>query len=428
MDLLNRKELKKFFDDSSDNVTGVRYAKKIKNGVVTDELSIVHSVMKKKSIGDVDVKDRIPPYIAIDGQLFKTDVVEETLPVMMTCYTDSNNPNIQRLRGNPILLSPTKGGNQILQFPTGWQPAPGGGFYTSVGTLGFFAVDNYDNKVVGVTNSHVACYNRLYCSERDPNSELIDPYNTAQLHPWTNVQPNEYYPGAVVTNGVNLYLGYQYLKRYQPVTNDGMNFVDCALMIGNSESGWVDSASYQMWGPTDVTQNTQYMPFATTSEIDNLLSTNPNLYSTGRTTGPKGWGPGSSCILRCSAVNEYTVVSDGAFNQDWGDCIRFQYLDTSPDPVAGGDSGSCIWADFSGTWKIIGLVFAGNPTYRYGLANRIDRVASVMNIRAWDASYVLDKNYPAQTLITGFAPGSPEAAMATKTINGVVFWQAGYGT
>lgn len=428
MSLLNRKELLNIYLQSGPDVTSVRYAKKIIDGVETDELAIVHSVKKKKPLSEIPASQVIPSQLNIDGQTVRTDVVEETIPQLMTCYPDPNDANIQRLRGNPGLLSPTKGGNQIIQFPTAWIPAPGGGYYTSVGTLGFFAVDNYDNKVVGVTNSHVVCYNRLYCIERDPAVEVANPYNTAQQRPWTNVSPNTYFPGAVVSNGGTLFLGYEYLKRYMPVTNIGINYVDCALMVGNSSGTWVDQFSYQMWGPTTQPQNTAYMPFASSSEIDNLLITNPNLYSTGRTTGPKGWGPGASCILRCSAVNEFTEVTDGTFLQDWGDCIRFQYLDTSPDPVAGGDSGSCLWADFSGTFKIIGLVFGGNPGERYGLANRIDRVAATLNIRAWDSTYILNKSYPAQQLIAGFPVGSPEAAMANKNIDGIIFWQAGYGT
>jgi hypothetical protein len=45
------------------------------------------------------------------------------------------------------------------------------------------------------------------------------------------------------------------------------------------------------------------MPFASTLEINNLLNSNPELYSSGRTTGAKG-SPGTLCPLRIfSMVN-----------------------------------------------------------------------------------------------------------------------------
>jgi hypothetical protein len=425
MNPILRKELLLLYEKSEPNVNSVGYGFKKVNGIETGELAIIYGVNEKKPVESLSSSELIPRRININGESYQTDVNQQNVPELITCYTDPNNANIQRLRGNPVLLAPTKGGNQILQFPTSWVPAPGGGYFLAVGTLGFFAIDNFDNRVVGVTNSHVACYKRVYCSERDPLTELTDPYNTAQPHIWTNVNTDYYYPGALVSNAGALYQGYTYLKRYMPVSNTAMNYADCALMVGNPEVGWIDSNSYQMWGPTDQPQYTGYMPFASPTEIDNMLSTNPNLYSTGRTTGPKGWGPGPSCRLRCSRINEFTEVSDGQFLQDWGDCIRFEYQDGSVDPVAGGDSGSCLWADFSGTWKIVGLVFAGNPTLRYGLANRIDRVAAAMNIRAWDAGYTLNNTVPTQ-VTQSYPIGAPEGAQATVTVGGRVYYQAGF--
>jgi len=425
MDPILRKELLLLYLNSKPNVNSVGYGFKKIGGVETDIPAIIYGVYEKKPASTLSSSELIPPRININGVSYRTDVNQQDDAKYVTCYTDSNDTNIQRLRGNPALLVPTKGGNQIIQFPTGWSPAPGGGFYISVGTLGFCAVDNFDNKVVGVTNSHVVCYKRLYCSERDPLTEISDPYNTAQPHVWTNVNTEMYNPSALVSDGGGIVLTYPYLKRYFPVTDIDINYVDCALMTPVNQNTWIDNNSYQIWGPTTQPQYTGYMPFATSGEIDNLLTTNPNLYSTGRTTGPKGWGPGPSCRLRCSMINEFTQVSDGDMLQDWGECIRFEYQDGSVDPVAGGDSGSCLWADFSGTWKIIGLVFAGNSTLRFGLANRIDRVAAAMNIRAWDATY--SPNITASNMITESYPiGAPEGAQATVTVGGRVYYQAGF--
>ncbi len=425
MDPVLRKELLLLYQNSDSNINSVGYGHKKIGSIETPELSVVYGVYEKKPLSSIATSQRIPSTLSINGTTYRTDVNEQDDPIFVTCYTDVNNINIQRLRGNPSLLAPTKGGNQIIQFPTGWSPAPGGGYYLSVGTLGFCAVDTIDNKVVGVTNSHVACYKRLFCSERDPLTELTDPYNTAQPHVWTNVNTDYYNPGALVSDAGGIVLTYPYLKRYLPVTDIGINYVDCALMTPSNQSGWIDNNSYQIWGPTTEPQYAGYMPFATSSEIDNLLTTNPNLYSTGRTTGPKGWGPGPSCRLRCSRINEFTQVNDGGMIQDWGECIRFEYQDGSVDPVAGGDSGSCLWADFGGIWKIIGLVFAGNPALRFGLANRIDRVAVAMNIRAWDASY-LPNVTPSNQVLQEYPVGSPEGSQATVTVGGRLYYQAGF--
>ena len=173
------------------------------------------------------------------------------------------------------------------------------------------------------------------------------------------------------------------------------------------------------------------LPFATTAEIDNLLVTNPQLYSTGRSTGPKGLGtPG--CELRISQINVATSV--GPYS--WHLAAGGQQFSTAADfnprliaffkpsgvpaqphclwPCAGGDSGSMLIANFgtqaSPNFKVIGLVFAGNsaPSYHnatgaqnvfntnfstlynipnynnwLGFACSIDDVANELGIKAW---------------------------------------------
>ena len=149
-------------------------------------------------------------------------------------------------------------------------------------------------------------------------------------------------------------------------------------------------------------------PFATTSEIDDLLTTNPQLYSSGRTTGPKG---GASCPLKLMELGvafgiDYTMQGVTTL-VGMEDIIKFFKPtledDQSQDPAdgyccnpsRGGDSGSALFADIEGTIKVIGLVFAagnddeivscddGPNSYKYGFACRIDHIASQLGIMEW---------------------------------------------
>jgi hypothetical protein len=61
------------------------------------------------------------------------------------------------------------------------------------------------------------------------------------------------------------------------------------------------------------------------------------------------------------------------------------------DQIVGGDSGSALVADFSGTRKIVGIVFAGamlSGSTIYALENRIDKVAEQLSISAWTGNSV----------------------------------------
>ena len=125
------------------------------------------------------------------------------------------------------------------------------------------------------------------------------------------------------------------------------------------------------------------------------------LYSSGRTTGPKG---GSGCPLRIFALftafslnyrKQFVYTTVGFIDQ-----ITFVKPENDPSlsvlcnsPIIGGDSGSALIADFDGVRKIIGLVFAASyvgVNIVYAHANRIDNVSSEMDIEAWDGT---NKNF-----------------------------------
>jgi len=404
-----------------DSVHTVCLGRKFVGGQDTGRIAIVFGVDAKLPRDQIPRGELIPASLTIDGQTVETDVQERLRVEMVSCYA-AGSPEIARLQpsaSGAAMLLPMRGGQEIIQFPTGWEPAAGGGFQIALGTLGFFAVDNSDGKIVGITNSHVAIDKRVYCSEREN-----DGYNVVDPILWP-ADGQEYPPGALSANGGgSLFMVSTAVKRYVPVSLSNTNYSDVAVLAINPNA--IDANSYKIWAPTTVSDPfTSFLPFATTAEIDGLVASNPRLYSTGRTTGPKGFVDAASCRLRTYAVGASALVSDSSLGVDidWGDTIVFEYEDASANPVAGGDSGSALVALIGGTYKIIGLVFAGNS--QVGIASRIDRVAAEMNIRAWDGTLDAAPPPPASRFLV---PKDDPRAGQTSFVHtdGKTYWQAGF--
>jgi hypothetical protein len=195
------------------------------------------------------------------------------------------------------------------------------------------------------------------------------------------------------------------------------NYIDCGIfsissgVTSNSESFKQIGLSY-----------TLPMEFATTVELDSLLTTNPPIYSSGAKTGPKGTAP---CGLQITALG--SVVPVGFYSQNvkktawFQDLIQFKR--TNPDctyPINFGDSGSAVIADFSGTSKILGLAsaLAGTST---GYFCRIDRITSIMNISAWDGTpknFIDDNSLTYRTVVGG-------SLSSTLDCSGTTYYQMG---
>ena len=422
-------KIQDLFDSTPDSINSVSYGRKYKSGSETNDLCIVFGVDKKKRIQDLTPEEILPSEIIIDGKKYLTDVIETTIPRLITCHSfnpgvNESDSNIQKLRGNPNLLTPLKGGQEIIKFPTDWIPAGAGLYNVSIGTLGFFAVDNNDNKVVGVTNTHVAVSKLLYCNdEKNLEGFKIDPYNTC-LPDFAWVNGTKYHPGQLCrdTNANTNYLTCQYIKRYKPFSTSKTNYIDAALLVMNPTH--VDSNSYKIHQADGVADYTAYMPFATTAELDNLLNTDPTVYSTGRTTGPKGYGATTSCQLRITNINYSSPVGFDEGTVPFADTIMFKYRDNSNYPAYSGDSGSAVVAVIGGVRKIIGLVFASD-NLSIGLIIRIDRIANDLNIRAWDSNYTLNTTLPTpeyRVAKVSFGYGGSDSVV----IGGKRFYQAGF--
>ena len=128
------------------NTNAVSIGKKEKGGIKTSEVAVCFYVEEKKNLDQLNPEELIPDEVQIDGMTYKTDVKVRREVKALTCYS-SNDPEILRLQGDPALLTPLKGGQEITEFPTGWT-FDGGQFNRFLGTLGFMAVDNIDDRVV----------------------------------------------------------------------------------------------------------------------------------------------------------------------------------------------------------------------------------------------------------------------------------------
>jgi hypothetical protein len=351
-----------------------------------------------------------------------------------TDFTTINSPTTFN-PDNRDLQRPLKGGISISSTSNLTPFAPVG----SVGTMGAIIQDSGSGALLGLTNNHVVIRDAFYTDQRtfiNPQNEydLTDPDGSTF---GSNTLPSSYtqlvYQDAEdgAANGVKeigrvlryipLYTSASTIASGGTLVNkvDGALFsLYCTSSIGATIIDF--TSSYQQLGFTTSSLYTSSLPFASTTEIDGMIDPtspyyNPPIYSAGRTTGTKGEDP---CPLRFSAfVNIPTInysLQGNSTPCTFVDVMEFVKPENAPlwkpgDPTGigtvcpwpgwGGDSGSTVIANFSGTYKIIGLLFAGNggvigtiggaplfyPSTKF-FACRIDHVASELGIREWTGS------------------------------------------
>jgi len=395
----------------------------------------------------------------------------------VNCYTADNGYWIYGPLPSPLLVSsftPTSTfgsglGNRQLR-----RPIVGGISITStsqigsIGTMGLVCQDSASGALVGLTNNHVVIRDPFYTNQRT----YINPQNEYDLFD-ANSSPDIIYQDAenstLLFPGTNREIGR--VLRYVPlytsastITNPLLtNKVDGAIFslhctssgggtILNFTSSITHTGSFQQYGLA----YTSSMPFASTAEINNLLITNPIIYSSGRTSGAKGYDP---CPLRITGFINATLayklqgVDTPAYFQDlisfvkpqdsasWSPGTPNTPTNLCPFPAWYGDSGSTLIANIGGIFKIIGLVFAGNsytftPTVisgsltnlfyasDQGYACRIDHVANELGIKAWTGSVapIVDES----TIVYRTVSGSND----TKILNcsGSNYYQTGFTT
>ena len=414
-----KQKIEDLFNSTPDYV-GVGWGNKISNDQHTGENAIVFNVIKKRPLNEIPEEEHLPSTIEIDGVIYKTDVVEVEETTAFACPTTTLNScyswtdfYFNEFTGGPLYggggLTPPANRGTI-------RPMQGGISITSqkqlgkVGTLGFIAVDNEKNALVGVTNNHVVIGDAFFTNYRSLTNS-------------NEYQDSYYQPGESGFQGNSNYVVGE-VVRYMPINpQPNTNLIDGAL-VTIDPSKVTNAESYKLYGTSILTP----MPFATTAEIDNLLITNPAVASSGRTSGVK---QGSPCGLKISQigvnipVNGYNLENTpqiATFNN------AIQFIRNSPDqtatplcpnPIYPGDSGSALVALINGVWKIIGLCFAGSSFYGY--ANRIDNVATQLNISAWDGT---TKNY-FDTGSRQYITTSGGNLNKTVTCTSDIYWQVG---
>jgi hypothetical protein len=409
-----KNKLKELFDNSSENCTSVGYGFKEKNGILTKEKSIIFTFKKKKPLSELSEDEIIPSYIEVDGININTDVVEgenrytgyEACPSNFYTWLDDDpvlNPNDVIIPTNRNKIRPLKGGLKVRNRSNN--------FY---GTMGFVAVDNDTNSLVGVTNNHVM--SKIIFRADETLREFYDEFNNNMAQPT--------YEDEIVGK----------TKRYFPVVSTyvGNNYIDAALF--SIDEDYMDfNESYKFEGLSFTGAPT----FATTEEIDSLIDNDWDFYSSGAKTGPKGEG---ETKLKFLSYTNVSLLADVANNQNDGiikksvrylDCITFiasASTTTSGNycyyPIDGGDSGSALLANINGTLKIIGLVFASSEFGGYAVrahACRIDRVSEILNISPFTGQTVnfTNKLAPLTHTVNG---GS---SLTGITINGLKYHQLG---
>lgn len=396
---------------TSDDVVSVGYGYSVVGGKRTNQLGLVYTVTEKKPLSEIPEENRIPSEITYNNKTITTDVVEGNIKrlAISDCNADfytwrtvppSNRNTFRTLRGGVSV------GNLDL--------LPG-----YVGTLGFLAIDNETNSIVGVSNSHVLVDDAWIASARTTTDIKTNAFG---VNGSLCVQPSEY--GTDSSDGIGI------LKRYVPIdfTN---NSVDGALIaLSSTVSSLVDSNSRLFEGLTTITNG---LRFATTSEIDEILTINPNLLSSGRTTGPKGEGQTKllvdafpiSILIQYNKQGVETVAQFDNLIRYIASGVTTPTGDICYDPISGGDSGSALIAIIGGEKVIIGLAFAGgfDGTGKSicGFACRIDHVAEQLNIRAWtDGGYNMsDVSQPETHIIANHDNRD------YININDKIFWQMG---
>ena len=399
---------------STPNINSVSYGYKFVGNEQTDELCIMYGVEQKKPLSELSSEEIIPNEITIGEHILRTDVYEVDKAELLACNAYCGQVAGPNSDVNRAFTRPLKGGLSITSTNE----------VAYVGTMGFIAVHTETQTLVGVTNNHVVIQDAFYTSERNLFGVIQNEYSPVD-YVYQNGESGSIPTDPAYTIGQTL--------RYVPIVKqeNGNNYVDGAILSLKAEDVNI-TTSYQQAGVSDYTLP---LPFATTLEIDNLLATNPMLYSSGRSTGPKG---GVGCPMRVFSIFTATVLTFKLQGTPticrFIDLIRYVKPENDPslsticpNPAYPGDSGSALIADFDGVRKIIGLVFAGqsvNSISYYGLACRIDRVASELGIEAWDGTA---KGYVNPASIT-YKTTSNGSSNKTLICDEISYWQVGLTT
>lgn len=403
-----RKQLMQTLLDQNPDITSIGYGRKIKGGEFTGEFSIICGVKGKKPVDQINPDNLISPFVEFGEEIILTDVIEDPQLSVLACDQETiDNCLIRVTPGN--FWTPDFIPNRVTTRPLvgGLSMTKTTDLNNGVGTFGFIAVDSETDCLVGITNNHVATNISFVSSDFPDDGNFY--YDTSVEEAYQTGEPY-----ASITSAEKI----GRIKNAYLLNKTSGNLIDAAKIILNedvvSQASSFNICAFPYPGP---------YPFATSLELDGLLENNIPIASSGRSTGAKY--PESCGIVVYSVDITVTVNGYGWFKNNNNSA---QFLDVvytkrvnpdCPDPSRGGDSGSAVLGNFGGTWKIIGLHFAGGGGI--GAFCRIDHVASLLGIEAWDGTpkNFMDGNSPSLHYVSGETPDK------FLIIDGKKYWQIG---
>ncbi|MDG1089684.1 MAG: hypothetical protein P8P37_02315 [Candidatus Marinimicrobia bacterium] len=310
----------------------------------------------------------------------------------------------------------------------------------SQGTLGCFAIDNQDGKLVGLTNAHVLAERFLLTSEGDESGYKASVENTKVYQgDMSNLS------GLTDDDAIGI------VKRYFPVglpytTRSGGHSItkdqyqiDAALIAIKkgmiNENSWklagIDNTSFNEGGAPTFASYNEHLNWVYDSfwggynsdvggELDEFKTPQESdMLTSGAGTGPKDGTVSGDDNYRWRIVGPYkfqeqkfknsknpdaTIIKFAANNvaiarQQNKDRYKSDQLNTiargdwyCADNLIPGDSGSVLYAKIRGKWKMVGLIYATkfeHPTpetitYKEGLIIPFYLVAELLDISPWD--------------------------------------------
>lgn len=424
-------EMKEFQDsvvEKYDNAMGGFLSKKEVGGEQTSTDSFTFFVGQKVPESEL-AKDKIlPKSITLPGgKVVATDVVEGLCMPMGyidgLAYQDCDEKDAT---ANATKQRPIMGGTSIL--PKHAKDKGEGAF----GTLGCLVVDNEDGTLCALTNAHVACEDFFLPNFNGKTPRPADQLSAASIVNQDIFQGTEsdgiaklgdadsigivkrYSPigalGKVDTSQVSTPY-YKTFGRVNAVTGRPTIMCDAALIA--LKASVVSNDSWKQLGITS--QGSSAPDFVTMAEYVQVMydsawgsfgtdtnsspTTGPKMFASSRTSGPKEGDPEIEFLAPMTALTvpfRSSVSSAGYAMVTVTETFSFGLKkDSKPaktlchNSMLAGDSGSTIWVEINGTWKILGLAFASwtNPKTldtKMGFAMPMPIVAQVMNISAWD--------------------------------------------
>lgn len=379
-------------------------------GKVVANETIVFAVSKK--VSNLPEEKLIPKSITHNGKTYLTDVIECDVDYSDHSFCHNTAGSIvQRHRSltrvrDGVYLEGRKTGmgvNNHTYSVNKYATTNDLSKSLKVGTLGGFAVDTQDGKLVGMSNNHVFTPGFFtadiqgddHINYKDHSIVLPGDEQVIFNDKGTKLISNH---GHMTKNKTTVIEGVEYrlgrVKRSYPhkFTGNEVDVAICSVEIDlppNTDKRRirVDTTSNGVKSYSPIGASfTNEIDWATTEEIDNLtLGPSGNkLFKSSRRTGAVG-DPGDDtsafCELYCDSISFTTFVSGKGYKN------LLQYKGNNIDPSAGGDSGSWVYALIDGVWKVIGVHFAGGRDPRTGqdhaLACRIDRVRELLDVRPW---------------------------------------------